>query len=190
MFGLLLVSAFGGLTSSYANTHQGTAVFSGDPTQVFRSTNHPNRVAASAAAKQQCEQARGTREGYCEIVSIDSAKVGRAIDLKPNDENHPLFLWRYQSGQATVYLGGTVHVLKEGFYPLPRQYEQAFQASEKLVVEAAIDKIQPEQLQQKMLSYALLEARHFARCTEPIDLQTAQPLCANLRSTVRANARL
>ena len=157
VLGLLLVPAFSGLTSSYANTHQSTAVFSGDPTQVFRSTNHPNRVAASAAAKQQCEQARGAREGYCEIVSIDGTAIGRAIDLKPIDENHPLFLWRYQSGQATVYLGGTVHVLKEGFYPLPRQYEQAFQASEKLVVEAAIDKIQPEQMQQKMLSYALLE---------------------------------
>ena len=111
VLGLLLVSAFSGLTRSYANTHQSTAVFSGDPTQVFRSTNHPNRVAASAAAKQQCEQARGTREGYCEIVSIDGTAIGRAIDLKPIDENHRLFLWRYQSGQATVYLGGTVHVL-------------------------------------------------------------------------------
>ena len=103
VLGLLLVSAFSGLTSSYADTHQSTAVFSGDPTQVFRSTNHPNRVAASAAAKQQCEQARGAREGYCEIVSIDGTAIGRAIDLKPIDENHPLFLC-FCLSQATVYL--------------------------------------------------------------------------------------
>ncbi|MGB0998052.1 MAG: TraB/GumN family protein [Pseudomonadales bacterium] len=157
VFSLLLGATFGGLTKGYADTHQGTAIFSGDPTQVFRSANQPNRVAASVAAKQQCEQARSKREGYCEIVSIDGAKVGRAVELKPDDKTHPLFLWRYNNGQATVYLGGTVHVLKEGFYPLPRQYEQAFQASEKLVVEAAIDKIEPEQLQKKMLSYALLK---------------------------------
>ena len=153
VFSLLLGATFGGLTKGYADTHQGTAIFSGDPTQVFRSANQPNRVAASVEAKQQCEQARSKREGYCEIVSIDGAKVGRAVELKPDDKTHPLFLWRYDSNRL---LRGTVHVLKR-VYPLPRQYEQAFQASEKLVVEAAIDKIEPEQLQQKMLSYALLK---------------------------------
>ena len=140
-------------------------------------------------AKQQCEQARGAREGYCEIVSIDGTAIGRAIDLKPIDENHPLFLWRYQSGQATVYLGGTVHVLKEGFYPLPRQYEQAFQASEKLVVEAAIDKIQPEQMQQKMLSYALLEQGTLRDVLSPA-LTNSSTAMLSVWSTVRTDARL
>ena len=47
-------------------------------------------------------------------------------------------------------------MLKEGFFPLPRQYEEAFAASDTLVVEAAVEQIEPAQLQQMMLSYALL----------------------------------
>jgi uncharacterized protein YbaP (TraB family) len=62
----------------------------------------------------------------------------------------------FTRGDATVYLAGTVHVLKEGFFPLPRQYEEAFAATDTLVVEAAVEQVEPAQLQQMMLSYALL----------------------------------
>lgn len=139
-----------------AATHSSVAVFSGDPTKVYRSANQPHRVAASIAAQQQCEQARGQRQGYCEIVSVDDAIIARAVDLQPKSGRYPLFLWRYRNANATVYLAGTVHVLKEGFFPLPKQYEQAFQATDKLVVEAAVDNLAPELMEEKMLRYALL----------------------------------
>ena len=139
-----------------AAQHSSEAILSSAPTQIYRSVNQPNRVTASMVAKQMCEQARGNRSGYCEIVSMDGEDIGRAVDLKSRAIAHPLFLWRFNRGPATVYLAGTVHVLKEGFFPLPRQYEQAFEASDKLVVEAAVEKIKPEQLQQIMLKYALL----------------------------------
>lgn len=151
---LLAVLAFA--LPAAAAQHSSEAQLSSAPTEVFRSTNQPNRVAASMAAKQQCEQARGRRAGYCEIVSMDGEPVGRAVDLKPKSNRHPLFLWRFTQGDATVYLAGTVHVLKEGFFPLPRQYEEAFAATDKLVVEAAVEQVEPAQLQQMMLSYALL----------------------------------
>lgn len=153
---LFLAAKFTWALPNTGANHSSTAVFSGDTSEVYRSANQPNRVAATTAAKQQCEQARGQRQGYCEIISVDGTTIGRAIDLKPNSKRHPLFLWRYTQGQSTVYLAGTVHVLKEGFFPLPQQYEQAFQASDKLVVEAAVDNLSPEEIQQKMLGYALL----------------------------------
>lgn len=155
-----------------AAQHSSEAILSSAPTEIYRSTGQPNRLAASMVAKQQCEQAKGSRVGYCEIVSMDGEPIGRASELKPKSLGHPLFLWRYTHGRATVYLAGTVHVLKEGFFPLPRQYEEAFQASNKLVVEAAIEKIEPQKLQDMLLGYAqlpegtlreLLPAKTYAR---------------------------
>src|SRR5258705_10276628 len=47
-----------------------------------------------------------------------------------------LFLWRIQSGKATAYLLGSIHVAKPSMYPLDPQIEKAFSNSNVLVVEA------------------------------------------------------
>lgn len=47
-----------------------------------------------------------------------------------------LFLWRIQSGKATAYLLGSIHVAKATMYPLDAQIERAFSNSNVLVVEA------------------------------------------------------
>ena len=49
-------------------------------------------------------------------------------------EDRALF-WRVESAQATVYLLGSIHFADESFYPLRAEIEQAFDASETLVVE-------------------------------------------------------
>jgi uncharacterized protein YbaP (TraB family) len=49
------------------------------------------------------------------------------------------FLWRVQSGHATVYLLGSIHFLKEDVYPLNQTIESAYEASNRLVVEANIN---------------------------------------------------
>lgn len=49
-------------------------------------------------------------------------------------EDKALF-WRVDSEQATVYLLGSIHFADESFYPLRAEIEQAFAASENLVVE-------------------------------------------------------
>jgi uncharacterized protein YbaP (TraB family) len=46
--------------------------------------------------------------------------------------------------------------LKRGFFHYHSSTNKAFQASDKLVVEAAVDNLSPEEIQQKMLGYALL----------------------------------
>ena len=51
------------------------------------------------------------------------------------------FLWKAQSGSATVYLLGSIHVFKKELYPLPTKIEGAFQSSDTLVVEADIDEM-------------------------------------------------
>jgi uncharacterized protein YbaP (TraB family) len=47
--------------------------------------------------------------------------------------------WQVQSDSATVYLLGSIHYADESFYPLRREIEQAFFASDNLVVEINID---------------------------------------------------
>lgn len=56
------------------------------------------------------------------------------------------FFCKVQSKTATVYLLGSVHVLKKEFYPLPRKIEDAFQGSDALVVEANIDELNLESM--------------------------------------------
>ena len=49
--------------------------------------------------------------------------------------NRP-FLWKVESGKATVYLLGSIHVARPDLYPLHGKIDEAFRRSEALVVEA------------------------------------------------------
>jgi uncharacterized protein YbaP (TraB family) len=51
------------------------------------------------------------------------------------------FLWRVQSSRSTVYLLGSIHFLKEDVYPLDQTIENAYESSDKLVVEANINEL-------------------------------------------------
>lgn len=53
--------------------------------------------------------------------------------------NDKALFWRVQSEKATVYLLGSIHFADESFYPLRRDIERAFHASDHLVVEINID---------------------------------------------------
>jgi uncharacterized protein YbaP (TraB family) len=44
-------------------------------------------------------------------------------------------LWRVQSDTTTAYLQGSIHLLSEDAYPLPEPIENAFKASEQIVLE-------------------------------------------------------
>lgn len=47
-------------------------------------------------------------------------------------------VWRVSNGDFTVYLGGTVHLLRQSDYPLPQEYEDAYANSDTLVFETDI----------------------------------------------------
>ncbi len=51
------------------------------------------------------------------------------------------FLWKIQSGSATVYLLGSIHLLKKNVYPLNETIENTYESSDTLVVEANINEI-------------------------------------------------
>ena len=56
-------------------------------------------------------------------------------------ENDKAFFWQVNSGNATVYLMGSIHFANKSFYPLRKEIEDVFKKSETLVVELDISKI-------------------------------------------------
>lgn len=62
-------------------------------------------------------------------------------------------VWKVNKGDSTLYLGGTLHLLAQSDYPLPSEYEEAYNGSQTLVFETDIGATEsPEFAQQMMLS--------------------------------------
>ena len=66
-------------------------------------------------------------------------------------------VWKVSKDGNDMYLAGSVHLLKESDYPLPQEFDKAFENSEKLVFEADIDKMNDPQLAQQIMMKAMLE---------------------------------
>lgn len=60
-------------------------------------------------------------------------------------------VWQVSKGDSKIYLGGTVHLLRQQDYPLPAAFEQAFEASQRLYFETDIGAMSDVGLQQRML---------------------------------------
>ena len=60
-------------------------------------------------------------------------------------------VWKIVSGSNTVYLGGTVHLLRPSDYPLPGEYEQAYQDSTEVVFETDLSAMTDLSVQTQML---------------------------------------
>lgn len=51
-------------------------------------------------------------------------------------------IWKVTNGENTVYLGGTCHILRKADYPLPKEFDLAYEKSDKLFFE-----VDPAELQ-------------------------------------------
>jgi len=142
--------------------HKAQVIFTATPHLPYTSHGQQNKLAASTFAHKSCLTEHPPRadiaQGYCELTRLDDDFITTAAQIKAkiSKERHPLFLWRYQRGSTTVYLGGSIHILKAGLHPLPAQFQQAFDATEKLVLEVDLSRYTPQELQFKTMQYALL----------------------------------
>jgi uncharacterized protein YbaP (TraB family) len=67
-----------------------------------------------------------------------------AIQVEPRAEPRERhFLWRVKSSSATVYLAGSIHLLKREHDPLPRAFEEAFGAASSVVFELDLGSAEP-----------------------------------------------
>ena len=60
-------------------------------------------------------------------------------------------VWKVKKGNNHLFLGGTVHVLAQADYPLPDEFDRAYQRSERLVLETDMQRLESPDLQQTML---------------------------------------
>jgi uncharacterized protein YbaP (TraB family) len=115
-------------------------------------------LAASELAIANCEANRSGTTTRCEITRLNDEAItsGQRIRAQVDSKPHPLYLWRYRSESSTVYLAGSIHVLKPSLYPLPPQLDQAFSQSDYLVLEVDTERASPADLQDHALRFALL----------------------------------
>lgn len=59
-------------------------------------------------------------------------------------------LYEVTKGDRKMYLGGTIHLLRGSDYPLPPEFEQAYQAADALVLETNLDVAASPEFGQKM----------------------------------------
>lgn len=65
-------------------------------------------------------------------------------------------LWKVTSKTGSLYVQGSIHILKADNYPLPPAIEQAYAASEALVFEVDMKEMSSPGMQQRIMSKAML----------------------------------
>ena len=60
-------------------------------------------------------------------------------------------VWSVRSADNILYLGGTVHLLRPEDYPLPGEFEEAYQASSELIFKTDIGSMNVLSVQAQML---------------------------------------
>jgi len=68
----------------------------------------------------------------------------------PGNTQEKHFLWAVQSGRNTVYLLGSIHILKKETYPLPDAIEKVYGCCSKVVFETDLDGMNDPASQNKM----------------------------------------
>jgi uncharacterized protein len=120
----------------------------------------PSPVIASLQAWHACETARidQASDTPCEIVRVGDVPVTRAAEIREAlpAGGHPLFLWHYQSPTAAVFLAGSIHALKATLYPLPAQFDAAFERSDHLVVEVDVTALDASELRRSLEQHGRL----------------------------------
>ena len=104
-------------------------------------------------AMRECENNReaALERVACEPVSVDGEAVLTATELRSKAslaDEPKLSLFRFNSARGTVYLFGSVHLMKRNAFPLHKSIMAAFAGSDTLVLEVDLGAIDPTFLQE------------------------------------------
>jgi uncharacterized protein YbaP (TraB family) len=124
----------------------------------IRRSEGPLLLAVAALLAATCGAQPGS-ERAAEEAALLQAAAKAAEPSKP--DQRMTFLWRLtppDAPQKVVYLLGSIHVAQPGFYPLDPAIEEAFDASDALVVEADPADLDAAKVQTETVRRALLPA--------------------------------
>ena len=66
-----------------------------------------------------------------------------ASTLYAHDENHPVTMWQVEGETNSIYLLGSIHLLREEDHPLPAVVDRAYEDAEIIVMELDMDDLDP-----------------------------------------------
>jgi hypothetical protein len=66
-------------------------------------------------------------------------------------------VWKVQKGARVLYVGATCHILRPSDYPLPPEFERAYQSCDALVFETDIASLEDPATQQKLLAESVYQ---------------------------------
>ncbi|MDR0290250.1 MAG: TraB/GumN family protein [Treponema sp.] len=96
-------------------------------------------------------------------------------------------VWKVSRGGNTIFLGGSVHILRNKDFPLPREFDLAFSQSTMLVLEADIEQMENEELAQYLVSQMVLPGgRTLQSILEPAVYALLKAECAKYGFSIEA----
>lgn len=89
-------------------------------------------------------------------------------------------VWKVSNAQHSLYVGGTMHVLTPKDYPLAKEYDVAFKASDKVIFETDMQAVSTPEFAQKMMS--LMMYSDGTTINKVLQPETYQALAVHLSS--------
>jgi len=87
-------------------------------------------------------------------------------------------VWKISKGSNTLFLGGSIHILRQEDFPLPKEFDLAFAQSAILVLEADIEQMSNPNIVQYLTSQMLLPGGQTLRSI--LDTETYELIAAAL----------
>jgi uncharacterized protein YbaP (TraB family) len=85
------------------------------------------------------------------IFAFLSASAGAEVQPRSGQDTARNCLWSVNSGSHTLYLLGSLHILKPDAYPLATALEEAYASSQKIIFETDLGAMTDPEIQKKML---------------------------------------
>jgi len=98
---------------------------------------------------------------FCVIVLIGTGFFSCASS--PSLGQNSSSVWKISRNGNTMFLGGSVHILRESDYPLPNEFDRAFSQSASLVLETDVEQLANESVLQYLMSRMYLPANQTLR---------------------------
>lgn len=73
-----------------------------------------------------------------------------------DQSGHPVTLWQVQGAHNSIYLLGSIHLLRPQDYPLPAVFEKAYDDAEVLIMEVDMDDLDPFAAQAAFTAHGVL----------------------------------
>lgn len=166
-------------------THSATALaVEGERSATGRSSAAANPLMAVVDALQKCDQQRRARNirNACEPVKIDEENIASASELREEALRTPaaFSLFELSGRRSTVYLYGSVHLMKKNMYPLHGSIMRRFRSADNLVVEINTAALRTRQVQDEFIRRGTLPdgVQLSDELTEPTMQQVQRVLAA------------